>query len=101
MTQNDYKRIAKIHIAERNVEQICKYADEHPEEYFDFTEVYVNGKFYAMVSNLEPDDTFAECEELGLNEWESVGDGWERLKNGWAQWSPELRKNGKYMYITF
>jgi hypothetical protein len=68
------------------------YADEHPNEYFDFTEVRSRHTDYGrlMVSEYEP--RFKNEED-----WHDLYNGWQRTTSGFG-WV--CRKNGRYIIIT-
>ena len=72
---------------------IMEYADEHPNEYFDFTEVRSRHTDYGrlMVSEYEPQFKI----EKG---WHDLNNGWQRKSNCDGVWV--CRKNGRYIIIT-
>ena len=76
---------------------IMDYADEHPNEYFDFTHVYSKHTLYGM---LTVSDFYAD--EDMVRYYDRIG--WRDLPNGWQRTSTNTmfvcRKNGRYIYIT-
>ena len=76
---------------------VMDYADEHPNEYFDYTNVRSKHTDYGrlVVSDYAPDKgTIAYMDEIG---WRSLPNGWERFNNGF---SFTCRKDGRYIFIT-
>ena len=79
---------------------IMDYADEHPNEYFDYTDVCSSKTNirHLMVSEYEPTDTDKACEDEGLMYWHNLPNGWQRESNTVGVWV--CRKNGRYIIIT-
>ena len=78
---------------------IMEYADKHPNEYFDYTDVRSKHTDYGrlMVSEDEPDESTLECFERGIYEWHDLPNGWQRFNFGFS-WL--CHKNGRYIIIT-
>ena len=78
---------------------IMDYADKHPNEYFDHTDVRSSKTNYGrlMVSDYKPSAAELECDRLGITEWHDLYNGWQRTSNGYG-WV--CRKNGRYISIT-
>lgn len=79
---------------------IMDYADAHPNEYFDYTNVRSKHTDFGqlMVSDYEPSSILLDCYEKGLIEWYDLYNGWQRISFGFGMWV--CRKNGRYIYIT-
>ena len=79
---------------------IMEYADAHPNEYFDYTNVRSSKTNFGqlMVSEYEPDESSLECDRRGLHKWHDLPDGWQRIQNVIGVWV--CRKNGRYIIIT-
>ena len=79
---------------------IMDYADAHPNEYFDYTDVRSSKTNFGrlMVSEHEPSNSELECDHLGLTEWHDLYNGWQRTSNCIGVWV--CRKNGRYIIIT-
>lgn len=78
---------------------IMEYADEHPNEYFDYTEVRSKHTDYGrlMVSEYPEDDIQAVAEERGLLKWRDLPNGWQRRS---CFGIFVCRKNGRQIIIT-
>lgn len=78
---------------------IMDYADAHPNEYFDHTDVRSSKTDFGrlMVSDYEPSDVEIEADERGFYYWHKLYNGWERTDSG-CGWV--ARKNGRYIFIT-
>ena len=78
---------------------IMDYADEHPNEYFDFTEVRSRHTNYGrlMVSEYPESDIQAYADDKGLLKWADLPNGWQRRSDGWLF---VCRKNGRQIIIT-
>ena len=78
---------------------VMDYADEHPNEYFDFTHVYSKHTDFGMlvVSEYEEDNLMRDCDEEGLYEWRDLPNGWQRRSNYGVF---VCRKNGRQIIIT-
>jgi hypothetical protein len=72
---------------------IMDYADAHPNEYFDFTEVHSRHTDYGrlMVSEYNP-------QFMSEKDWHDLYNGWQRKSNCDGVWV--CRKNGRYIIIT-
>lgn len=72
---------------------IMDYADAHPNEYFDFTEVRSRHTDYGrlMVSEYEP-------QFKSEKDWHDLYNGWQRKSTCDGVWV--CRKNGRYIIIT-
>lgn len=79
---------------------IMEYADAHPNEYFDYTDVRSSKTNYGklMVSEYEPTDTDKAGEAEGLMYWHDLPNGWQRESNMEGVWV--CRKNDRYIIIT-
>ena len=79
---------------------IMDYADKHPNEYFDHTNVRSSKIDYGrlMVSEYKPSEAELECDERGLIGWHDLYNGWQRTSTGYECWV--CRKNGRYIIIT-
>ena len=79
---------------------IMDYADKHPNEYFDHTDVRSSKTKYnrLMVSEHEPSKAELECDRLGITEWHDLYNGWQSTSNGDGCWV--CRQNGRYIIIT-
>ena len=79
---------------------IMEYADEHPNEYFDYTNVRSRHTNYGrlMVSEYEPTDVDIAAEEMGAYNWVDLPNGWQRESSVIGVWV--CRKNGRYIIIT-
>lgn len=79
---------------------IMDYADAHPNEYFDYTDVRSSKTNFGrlMVSEHEPSESELECDHLGLTEWHDLYNGWQRTSNCIGVWV--CRKNERYIIIT-
>ena len=78
---------------------IMDYADAHPNEYFDHTDVRSSKTDFGrlMVSDYEPSRVEIEADERGFYYWHKLYNGWERIDSGFG-WV--CRKNGRYIFIT-
>ena len=79
---------------------VMNYADEHPNEYFDFTNVRSRHTDFGqlMVSEYQPTELYMICDEEGLNYWHDLPNGWQRTSNCIGVWV--CRKNGRQIIIT-
>ena len=79
---------------------VMDYADKHPNEYFDHTNVRSSKIDYGrlMVSEYEPSEAELECDERGLIGWRNLFNGWQRTSTGYGCWV--CRQNGRYIIIT-
>ena len=99
------KRVAEITLAPLagGTIGVMDYADQHPDQYFDHTEVYAtysdgNKRYILMVSEYHPTEIDIECDKKGLTEWHDLYNGWQRTSNCIGVWV--CRKNGRYIIIT-
>ena len=78
---------------------VMEYADEHPNEYFDFTEVRSKHTDYGrlMVSEYPETDIQEAAEERGVLKWTDLPNGWQRRSDGFIF---VCRKNGRQIIIT-
>lgn len=77
---------------------VMKYADEHPNEYFDHTNVRSSKTDYGqlMVSEHTLDESTKECLDLGIYKWHQCPNGWLRLNVcGWI-----CKKGERVIFIT-
>lgn len=79
---------------------VMDYADAHPNEYFDFTDVRSKHTNYGrlIVSEYDMDESTRECFEQGLYEWCDLPNGWRRWHDGYGMFI--CRKGDRYIYIT-
>ena len=79
---------------------VMEYADEHPNEYFDHTDVRSSKTNFGMlmVSEYEPTEIDKACEYEGLMYWHDLPNGWQRESSVVGVWV--CRKNGRYIIIT-
>lgn len=79
---------------------VMDYADEHPDEYFDHTNVRSKNHNYdrLMVSEYLPDHWEEKLDELNPERWHNLPNGWQREGATPGVWV--CRKNGRYIIIT-
>ena len=79
---------------------IMDYADKHPNEYFDHTDVRSSKTNYGrlMVSEYKPSEAELECDERGLISWHNLFNGWQRISTGYG--CCVCRQNERYIIIT-
>lgn len=75
---------------------VMDYADKHPNEYFDHTNVRSKNTDFGqlMVSEYNPCESVLECFEHGSD----LPNGWQRYSDGYCYWI--CRKNDRYIFIT-
>ena len=76
---------------------IMEYADKHPNEYFDFTDVRSRHTDYGRLVVSEYNPNASMIEYLNRLGWQDCIDGWQRILSGFAF---VCRKNGRYIFIT-
>lgn len=82
---------------------VMSYADAHPDECFDNTEVYVKYSdghecYFFMVSEYNWSKSEKTAEELGTIQFHDLPNGWQRESSCLGAWV--CRKNGRYIIIT-